>query len=327
MNEKTIRELAQECIDGKWGRGPGRKKKIEAAGYDYEEVKEEVAKLRAEMKKSGKKKSAFDRSSEVDEVEETTEEKDEIPEPVEKKSTGGSHFKEPESKEDEKEETLTPSEYFETVKGKINEETAENVKRLFDVTMKQLKKFTITGQKSAAKELYARCLYLEKELKLINLGITKYVKRTDIDDYIDNVADDCVCVIEMKNFDRTIPDEIIDTVSKSMDIFDEFYVVFTDYTGETRSKVAKEKRDKDPILFGNIFIDGKVSPKMYFIGDWVDDYCDLTLDKMVSEIAKKESKEESEIVYDISDETNLDSIEELLFGTSKRVEARTVAGK
>lgn len=324
MNEKTIKELAQECIDGKWGRGIGRKRKIEAAGYDYDAVKEEVARMRAEMKATGKKNPSYDEKTETNETTGVpSDEKDETPK---SNTTGKSHFKEPEEKKEE-EVTLTPSEYFETVKGKINEETAENVKRLFDVTMKQLKKFTITGQKSAAKELYVRCLYLEKELKLINLGITKYVKRTDIDDYIDNVADDCVCVIEMKNFDRTIPDEIIDTVSKSMDIFDEFYVVFTDYTGETRSKVAKEKRDKDPILFGNIFIDGKVSPKMYFIGDWVDDYCDLTLDKMVSEIAKKESKEESDIVYDISDETNLDSIEELLFGTTKRVEARTVAGK
>ena len=33
-------------------------------------------------------------------------------------------------------------------------------------------------------------------------------------------------------------------------------------------------------------IDGKLSPKMYFIGDWIDNYCDLTLDKMVNETEK-----------------------------------------
>ena len=64
---------------------------------------------------------------------------------------------------------------------------------------------------------------------------------------------------------------------------------------------------------------------MYFIGDWIDEYCDLTLDKMVSEIAKKEKKEESEILYDINDVSILDNIEKELFGSSTRLEARTVS--
>jgi len=222
---------------------------------------------------------------------------------------------------------LTPAEYFEKVKSKMTEETPENIQLLYNVTMDKLKKYMITGQKAAAKELYAKCIYLEKEQKLIDKGVTKYVLRTDIDKYINDIADDCVCVIEMRNFDRSIPDEIVDVVADTMDIFDEFYIVFTDYTGEKRSKVEKERRDKDPILFGNIFIDGKVSPKMYFLGDWVDDYCDLTLDKMIEAIAKESKRKENEIVYDIKDSSLLDNIEEELFGTTKRVTARTTISK
>lgn len=331
MDEKLIEKLAKECIDGKWGTGRTRKKNLEEAGYEYEPIKNKVAELRSEKKTvSLKSKVKSPDESFVDKLDKSKNSKNKYTKNFKSDSSEvlESHFKDPEVDDDKKEElTLTPSEYFEQVKGKINEETGENVKRLYDATMKQLKKFMITGQKSAAKELYARCLYLEKEQKLIDKGITKYVKRSDIDNYIDNVADDCVCVIEMKNFDRTIPDDIIDTVSECMDIFDEFYIVFTDYTGEKRAKVKKEKRDKDPILFGNIFIDGKVSPKMYFLGDWIDDYCDLTLDKMISEIAKKESKDESEIVFDITNEATLDSIEEQLFGTTDRVKARTTVGK
>lgn len=243
------------------------------------------------------------------------------------------NFPEPEKKEDievmnkdgecspvstDDETPLTPAEYFEKVKSKMAEETSENIKVIYNTTMNQLKRYMITGQKSAAKELYARCLYLEKEQKLIDKGVTKYVLRTDIDKYIDDIADECVCVIEMRNFDRAIPDDIVDIVADTMDIFDEFYVVFTDYTGEKRSKVAKERRDKDPILFGNIFINGKVSPKMYFIGDWIDDYCDLTLDKMIEELAKDSKKKEEEIIFDIKDTSILDNIEEELFGTTRR---------
>lgn len=40
--EKTIDELAQEVIDGKWGNGEDRKKRLEAAGYTYYKVQERV---------------------------------------------------------------------------------------------------------------------------------------------------------------------------------------------------------------------------------------------------------------------------------------------
>ena len=212
---------------------------------------------------------------------------------------------------------LSPAEYFELIKSKMVEETSENIQYLYNLTMDKLKKYMVTGQKSAAKELYAKCLALTKEMKVIETGkVSKYISLKEIDNYIDKIADKCVVVVELKNYDRNIPDELIDIVVETKDIFDEFYVIFTDYTGEKRSKVEKEKQNKDPILFGNIFVDGNVSDKMYFIGDWIDEYCDLTLDKMIDEIAKynKKNKIKSDIVYDIKDLTDLDNISEALFG-------------
>ena len=86
---------------------------------------------------------------------------------------------------------------------------------------------------------------------------------------------------------REIPDEIVDTVAKVKDIFDELYVVFTDYTGKEERKVAKERRDKDPILFGVFKNNVVVSDRFYFLGDWVDEYCDLTLDKFIDQYKEK----------------------------------------
>lgn len=55
----------------------------------------------------------------------------------------------------------------------------------------------------------------------------------------------------------------------------------------------KEKeKAKDPILFGVI----QGSRKLYFIGDWIDDYCDLTLEKMMKTIKDKEHILSSESV-------------------------------
>ena len=45
--KKTNEEIAQEILDGKWGNSPNRKKLLEDAGYNYEEVQAIVNKLLA----------------------------------------------------------------------------------------------------------------------------------------------------------------------------------------------------------------------------------------------------------------------------------------
>ena len=51
-DKKSIDELAQEVINGKWGDGEARKKKLEAAGYDYNAVQNRVNEMLAKPKKS-----------------------------------------------------------------------------------------------------------------------------------------------------------------------------------------------------------------------------------------------------------------------------------
>lgn len=43
--KKTVTEIAKEVINGKWGNGATRKKKLKAAGYDYNAVQKEVNRL------------------------------------------------------------------------------------------------------------------------------------------------------------------------------------------------------------------------------------------------------------------------------------------
>ena len=43
--KKTVREIAQEVIDGKWGSGQDRKNRLHAAGYDYAEIQAEVNRM------------------------------------------------------------------------------------------------------------------------------------------------------------------------------------------------------------------------------------------------------------------------------------------
>ena len=67
-------------------------------------------------------------------------------------------------------------------------------------------------------------------------------------------------------------------------IFDNYVVLHYDpkENGEKLTKKEKEKK-KDPILFGVI----KNSKKLYFVADWKDEYCDLTLDEMFKILKEK----------------------------------------
>ena len=205
---------------------------------------------------------------------------------------------------------MTPYQYFQFVKSKVNEMNDENLNKLYSISSELLEKYKKTGQVKAAKKLAFHIKSILKEKEIIDLGITKFVYRDDIENYIDNIAKDVVKIIELKNYPREIPDELVETIEKTKDIFDEMYVLFTDYTGEVEKKVEKER---DPILFGS-FIDRTVdemSQRMYYLGDWIDEYCDLTLDKLVSQTNKSIVKEIS-IPNDTNELINqLNKIQEL----------------
>ena len=51
-DKKSVDELAEEVIDGKWGDGKNRKTRLEKAGYDYEAVQARVNEILSKPKKS-----------------------------------------------------------------------------------------------------------------------------------------------------------------------------------------------------------------------------------------------------------------------------------
>ena len=186
-----------------------------------------------------------------------------------------------------KENEITPSQYFNYLKGAKNTITTDALKNSFDTFIKLAEKYTKLGQKESLKKLCFLADVLTKEEKLIEMGITTYIYKDVIEDYIENVADQTVKIVELSRYMREVPDELVETVQKTKDIFDELYVVFTDYTGKEERKVEKERMDKDPILFGVFKNQTNVADRFYFLGDWVDEYCDLTLDKMVEQYTQE----------------------------------------
>lgn len=191
--------------------------------------------------------------------------------------------------EEEKKESsvITPSQYFDYLKGAKKTITNETIKNSYKVIITLAEKYKKLGQNEAMKKLCFLADTLVKEEKLIEKGINTFVYKDVIEDYIENVADKTVKIIELSRYMREVPDELIPTIETAKEIFDEIYVVFTDYTGKEERKIEKERRDKDPILFGVFKNHTTVSDRFYFLGDWVDEYCDLTLDKLVEEYEEK----------------------------------------
>lgn len=183
---------------------------------------------------------------------------------------------------------LTPQQYFEEIKDRKHHITDAELVKVYDNCLDLLNKYKITGQQKGMRKLMFHLECIEKEREIVKMGINTFIYRDDIEEYIDSVAKDTVKIIELENYEREIPDEIVEVVAAVKDKFDQLYVVFTDYTGKVERQVEKERREKDPILFGTFQnpINRTVIDRFYYLGDWEDEYCDLTLDKMVNETEK-----------------------------------------
>lgn len=199
------------------------------------------------------------------------------------------------------EDMMTPYEYFQNVKDSIKSMNDDDLTKMYTAASTLMEKYQVFGQEKAEKRLAFHIRTILKEHDLLQLGINKFVYKDDITNYIDVISKKPVKIIEMKNFPREIPDDMIDVVTKTKGIFDEYYVLFTDYSeGELVKEVEKER---DPILFGGFCTKNRdiVSDRFYYLGDWVDEYCDLTLDKLIKETSK-------DIVKTISIPTNKDKL-------------------
>ncbi|MCM3109952.1 hypothetical protein [Lederbergia lenta] len=205
---------------------------------------------------------------------------------------------------------FTATDYFEYVKSKKKSTSLDQIQEFRENAIYLLEKYRKTNQIAGMKKLMFIINSIEKEEEAIRLGIDQFVYKQDIEDFISNVSSEVVKIIDLENYPREIPDDIIVEFEKVKDIFDKFYVVFTDYTGEVERQVEKSRIDKDPILFGTFYDIEKrsLSEKFYYIGDWIDEYCDLTLEKMVTEMELQGKK----VVHPVGIPETLDELRDEL---------------
>lgn len=220
---------------------------------------------------------------------------------------------------------ITPSTYFEYVKNMKKKFDFDETALIIDNALTMIKKCKITGQTEMAKEIAHQANLALRELNAAKKGFDIFVNREDIERYIDKIENKSVKIIEINKYIREIPDDVMDKLEQAIEIFDQLYIMFTDYTMKETKKVAKERRDKDPIVFGAFLDkdeeDSKKRPyvenRLFFIADWVEEKCDLTLEQIVRDVKDKEGKD---ITYKVITPTDEEAIKKYLKSFSEPIE-------
>lgn len=161
-------------------------------------------------------------------------------------------------------------------------DTIKSVEYLADYYEAAMTKAENFGQTALLDKLKNSMDLVRKETILMKNQnqISKYVTEQQVIDLYNMTDNDANLKLTwIKNFARMIPTDVYEVkkLSDDLEIFDNYAILHYDpmNNGELLTEVEIEKA-KDPILFGVI----KGSRKLYYIADWKDEYCDLTLDEM-----------------------------------------------
>lgn len=188
---------------------------------------------------------------------------------------------------DKKVEELTAKDYFDALKKAKEELTDGDIKKLAESAQFLSSRAMITGQTDMMKNMAFVLQNIERMIELKKLGVSSYVMRADIERFTKLVKDKSVYIVELEKFKRVIPDDVIDTIAKVKHLFDVMYIVYTDYSSESKKEHKKKVIEKDPIVFGAFRnVEDKLNyDRMFYIADWVDEYCQLTLSELINELA------------------------------------------
>ena len=178
---------------------------------------------------------------------------------------------------------MTVAEFFRSVKNTtsqlevVDERAAGYEKAMMDAVW--------MGQTALKEQLQKGLLATRSEAQLVAMGLGKYIEESAVVAFAKK-SSKAIRLDWIANFVRLIPDNIreLKRSADALDIFDNYVVMHHDPTGKSWSETEAERkeRERDPILFG--VIEGR--RRLYYVGDWADEFCDLTLDHVADTLGK-----------------------------------------
>ena len=183
--------------------------------------------------------------------------------------------------------TITIEEFFSAVKNSAQElETVQNRAAGYEQAMERAKQ---AGQTALLEKLEHGLEVYRNESQLLALDSRRYLTEADLVRFVKE-AKKGLRLDWVGNFTRMIPIDILQRKIRmdELGVFDNYVVLHYDPNkkswAETQADIA---RRLDPILFGVMVS----SRNLYFVGDWVDDQCDLTLEQIVDTLGADVVKE------------------------------------
>lgn len=202
----------------------------------------------------------------------------------------------------EENNSINTIKYFNELKNHIKVGNIEELLKEYQALETIYKNAKRAGQSLLEETVFNKLKILLKEIELFKNNYVEYIEKQTIKDVISHVEQDeknnkIIKLFSISQYTRPIPEEATKIIEQTKDIFDDYLILATDYTGEMGGKLVKHYKEKDPILFGimsysvdNVFnsrvTENLTHEKFYFLYDWVDEHCDLTLDKFIH-IAKE----------------------------------------
>jgi len=142
-----------------------------------------------------------------------------------------------------------------------------------------------SGQKGLYEKVMQQMAVSFREQEADVAGYGRFITKTDVEKYRTKVRGRVVEFCPLEEFPRALPNDVQETLEsvKQLKIFDVFSVLHTNLTGERAKPMEKRIREKDPILFGSFSYDKE---RLFYITDWVDEYCDLTFKEFIDVLQK-----------------------------------------
>jgi len=181
---------------------------------------------------------------------------------------------------------LTIPEFFAAVARTTSElELSAARARGFELALDSARK---AGQKALEEQLRDGVAIDRAETQLVSMGLSRYLTEAALVEFVKKCPKG-LRLDWISNFTRVVPEEVLakKVSADNRKIFDNYVVLHYDPQRKAWAETAAEKlARKDPVLFGVL----KGSRKLYFVGDWVDEYCDLTLEQIANALGAPASE-------------------------------------
>ena len=178
---------------------------------------------------------------------------------------------------------LTVPQFFTQIKKSAAElEVLENAGKNYEVFMNGVREM---GQTALLEQLEDHLTVRRAEAMMLANGFTNAVSE-DVIVRFGQQSPRGLRLDWLENFTRVLPPDVQEKLktARGLDVFDNFVILHYDPEGKATQLTKKEiLAKKDPILFG--VVEG--STRLYFIADWIDEYCDLTLDQLMIKLSKR----------------------------------------